>query len=197
MGQNEAHLFLYDGLTTINLTTAFGLSSGITALALNNNGHIAFITDSTDLWSFENGQLDLITESTVLGGLSMNDRGEIVVFDQRLGVGDILLAIPIPSPRDRDGDGVPDAEDRCPDTVIPEAVPTVKLGVNRFALTNADSIFDTVAPKGKGPQKAFTIADTAGCSCEQIIAMLDLGKGHTKFGCSIGAMKRWIKMVNP
>ena len=98
---------------------------------------------------------------------------------------------------DSDGDGIPDDGDICPGTVIPEAVPTQRLGVNRFALTDADGIFDTVAPTGTGSQKVFTIVDTAGCSCEQIIAMLDLGEGHTRFGCSIGAMKEWIGMVTP
>jgi hypothetical protein len=107
-----------------------------------------------------------------------------------------LVNRPILKP-DADDDGIPDAEDVCPDTVIPESVPTKKLGVNRFALTDGDTIFDACALKDKGPQKTFTIEDTAGCSCEQIIAILGLGKGHTKFGCSIGAMKRWIKMVNP
>jgi Sulfatase-modifying factor enzyme 1/FG-GAP repeat len=98
---------------------------------------------------------------------------------------------------DSDGDGIPDDKDTCPGTVIPEAVPTQRLGVNRFALTDADGIFNTVAPTGGGPQKVFTIVDTAGCSCEQIIAMLHLGEGHTRFGCSIGAMKEWIGMVTP
>jgi hypothetical protein len=93
---------------------------------------------------------------------------------------------------DEDGDGIPDDQDECPDTVIPESVPTKKLGTNRFALIDGDTTFDTKAPKGKGPQKAFTIDDTAGCSCEQIIEELGLGKGHAKFGCSISAMEEWI-----
>jgi hypothetical protein len=37
--------------------------------------------------------------------------------------------------------------------------------------------------------------DTRGCSCEQIIEMMALGWGHTKFGCSTGAMLQWIAMV--
>jgi len=52
-------------------------------------------------------------------------------------------------------------------------------------------------PKGKGPQQSFDIFDTAGCSCEQIIDEVGLGKGHTKFGCSIGAMKNWVRRVSP
>ncbi|MGB0513904.1 MAG: hypothetical protein ACPGJE_03585, partial [Wenzhouxiangellaceae bacterium] len=111
---------------------------------------------------------------------------------------------------DSDGDGVLDGADVCPDTVIPEGVPTVRLGVNRFALVDDDGIFDTVAPGGgpraavsahsvrpPGPDVSFTIEDTAGCSCEQIIEAQGLGNGHRKFGCSIGAMRDWIDLVNP
>ena len=100
------------------------------------------------------------------------------------------------NPHDEDEDGIPDDQDECPDTVIPEFVPTKKLGTNRFALVDGDTTFDTKAPKGKGPRKAFTVEDTAGCSCEQIIEEMGLGKGHKKFGCSISAMEEWIDAVN-
>ena len=97
---------------------------------------------------------------------------------------------------DSDGDGIPDDEDICPGTVIPEGVPTERLGVNRFALTDGDVIFDTTPSQGKEPGQVFTLTDTAGCSCAQIIEALGLGEGHTKFGCSSGAMKEWIEMVH-
>lgn len=102
-------------------------------------------------------------------------------------------------PADSDGDGVLDDVDVCPDTVIPEGVPTDRLGVNRFALVDEDGLFDTTPPPGggKGPQASFTIEDTAGCSCEQIIAAQGLGKGHEKFGCSLSAMRDWVDLVNP
>jgi hypothetical protein len=98
---------------------------------------------------------------------------------------------------DGDNDSVSDAEDICPGTVIPEPVPTERLGVNHLALTNDDAIFDTTPPKGGEPREVFTLADTAGCSCAQLIEALGLGKGHTKFGCSSGAMREWIEMVHP
>jgi len=98
---------------------------------------------------------------------------------------------------DEDNDSVSDAEDICPGTVIPEDVPTERLGVNRFALMDGDAIFDTTPSRGKGPREVFTLSDTAGCSCAQIIEALGLGKGHTKFGCSSGAMREWIEMVHP
>ena len=98
---------------------------------------------------------------------------------------------------DEDDDGIPDDQDECPDTVIPESVPTKSLRTNRFAIVDGDTSFDTKAPKGKGPRKTFTIEDTAGCSCEQIIEELGLGKGHVKFGCSISTMEEWVDAVNP
>jgi hypothetical protein len=52
---------------------------------------------------------------------------------------------------DSDNDGIIDPDDVCPDTVLPDTVPTIRLGVNRFALTaNGDGFtFDTTAPQGK------------------------------------------------
>ena len=99
--------------------------------------------------------------------------------------------------QDSDGDGVNDTVDFCPGTVIAEAVPSNILLVNRWALTDGDRDFDTVAPTGKGPSRSYSTTDTAGCSCEQIIAAQGLGKGHTKFGCSISAMDDWVELVTP
>ncbi len=98
---------------------------------------------------------------------------------------------------DSDGDGVSDEVDVCPATVIAESVPTRRLGVNRFALVDDDNAFDTSTPRGGGPGVGFTIEDTSGCSCEQIIVALGLGRGHEKFGCSISAMETWVALVSP
>jgi predicted extracellular nuclease len=98
---------------------------------------------------------------------------------------------------DSDGDGVPDGEDVCPGTAIPESAPTQKLNPNHFALVDGDGIFDTVTKgKGNGPGGSFTVGQTAGCSCEQIVAALGLGNGHLKHGCSIGVMQNWVTLVN-
>jgi len=98
---------------------------------------------------------------------------------------------------DLDKDGVLGADDFCPNTIIPESVPSRSLGVNRFALDAGYNVFDTMAPKGKGPRRSYTTGDTAGCSCTQIIELQGLGNGHTKFGCSISAMDDWVELVNP
>jgi hypothetical protein len=98
---------------------------------------------------------------------------------------------------DEDGDGVPNNQDRCPGTMIPESVPTVRLGTNRWALVDGDGYFDTTAPNGNPPKRSYSLEDTAGCSCEQIIDALHLGNGHRNFGCSNGAMDNWIDFVQP
>lgn len=98
--------------------------------------------------------------------------------------------------KDSDGDGVTDDLDHCPATVIPEAAPTVELRTNNFALTDNDRIFDTTDPNGVGPQASFDIFDTGGCSCEQIVAAQELGKGHLKFGCSLGEMEEWVELIS-
>ena len=102
---------------------------------------------------------------------------------------------------DADGDGVVDELDVCPDTIVPDSdagVPSVRLGTNRWVLSgHGDPLeFVTKKPKGNGPGRSYTIADTAGCSCAQIIDELGLGNGHTKFGCSISAMDDWVALVS-
>jgi hypothetical protein len=71
-------------------------------------------------------------------------------------------------------------------------------GVEDEALVDADNAFDTMAPPGggNGPGAAFTTADTGGCSCEQILDTYHLGKGHYKFGCSVGILKRWVNDIS-
>lgn len=110
-------------------------------------------------------------------------------------LGDVCDSCPKDADNDADADTVCGDEDQCPETALPESVPTLKLGVNRFANTDTDAAFETVLPKGTGPQKSFTMADTKGCSCSQIIEILDLGLGHEKFGCSISAMEDFIALL--
>jgi hypothetical protein len=100
------------------------------------------------------------------------------------------------NPNDDDCDGILNSDDLCANTSIPEDVPTVELGVNRWALVDEDGNFDTRLPAGKGHKRSYSISDTAGCSCEQIIAEMGLGAGHTKFGCSISAMNDWIHWIH-
>jgi len=100
---------------------------------------------------------------------------------------------------DSDDDGVIDLADNCPATTIPESVPTSgELNPNHWALADGDFEFDTVTKgKGKGPNRSYSTADTAGCSCEQIIEAQGLGNGLSKYGCSIGVMDSWVELVTP
>ena len=108
------------------------------------------------------------------------------------------LVLTLSSIPDADGDTIADGDDLCADTTIPESVPTVELGRNRWALVDGDTEFDTspdnrrVGNRGSG----FTLEDTAGCSCEQIIDILELGQGHVKFGCSTGVMNAFRRSVS-
>jgi predicted extracellular nuclease len=96
---------------------------------------------------------------------------------------------------DGDGDGVPDDRDRCPGTKIPETAPAEGLREGRFALIDSDLAFDTLPKRGKAPAGFFSLADTAGCSCEQIALALKLGKGAVKHGCAASRMRRWIGLI--
>ena len=113
--------------------------------------------------------------------------------------GDVCDICPYDAENDADGDSICGDVDLCAGTVLPEGVPMVKLGVNRWADTDGDGVFDTTAPKGQGTSKkaGYTIEDTGGCSCEQIIQNLkwaigEEAKGHVKFGCSTSLMDEWI-----
>ncbi|MCJ7591703.1 MAG: PQQ-binding-like beta-propeller repeat protein [Woeseiaceae bacterium] len=93
---------------------------------------------------------------------------------------------------DSDGDNVADRVDACPNTIIPESVPTLVLKPNQYALTSSIVSSDGLLYFQSSSNTKFTTADTRGCSCEQIVAALGLGNGALKFGCSKSQMRAWI-----
>lgn len=97
---------------------------------------------------------------------------------------------------DADNDHVLDGDDVCPATVIPEAVPTSRLGWYRWTLDNPDGSFTQRNP-GRWSHFSFTTEDTRGCSCEQIIAESRLPryirKINRKYGCSTLLMLHWVR----
>ena len=100
------------------------------------------------------------------------------------------------SPPDSDGDGVVDSADLCAETVIPEDVPTRRLGFYRWALIDDDNVFDT---RGR-TRRQFTTQSTAGCSCEQILDQFQLPPGfdrvQRRYGCSTWLMAFWSHWVH-
>jgi hypothetical protein len=114
------------------------------------------------------------------------------------GAGDACdnCAVSNPDQADADGDGLGDACDLCAGTAVPEAVPTVRLLPNHFALMDGDRTFDTTGKRGASADAAITLDDTRGCSCEQILDRLSLGHGQRKHGCSPGTMRSWLEVVN-
>jgi parallel beta-helix repeat protein len=90
---------------------------------------------------------------------------------------------------DDDQDGVFDPDDFCLGTEPDE--PWEELGTNRWIWNGEDWI--TNSPKGKGPKKDFTMEQTHGCSCSQILGTYDDPmKGHYKFGCSQSVLEEFI-----
>ena len=128
---------------------------------------------------------------------------QVLVHGFGSATGDFDLAIlddGVPSTGANDCDGVPEEFDFCPDTEIPESVPTSgELGDNRFALVTEDGDFDT---GDDDDDVSFSIEDTAGCSCEQIVDALGLDGdddddgGHLEHGCSIGVMEDWLALLD-
>ncbi len=98
---------------------------------------------------------------------------------------------------DTDGDGVPNQDDACSGTALtdPDAgVPSRGLGKNRWALMSPNGEFSTSGNNPTG--RVFTMDDTAGCSCAQIIDTCGYGAGHSKFGCSNSAMDWWTGLYD-
>jgi hypothetical protein len=179
--------------TSTNLSFPFGFG-----LPLNTTGIFGQFQDSFRVTYTG----DTLSSLDILDALGTYDFTNLTVFGWTIDDGPFEAMFIIFNqmtieviPMDQDGDGILDEDDACPDTVIPESVPTVRLGVNRWALVDEDGIFDTVHPNGMGPGFMFDLEDTAGCSCEQIIEETGLGLGHTRFGCSNSAMMEWIAFI--
>lgn len=102
---------------------------------------------------------------------------------------------------DSDYDGVCNIDDLCEYTEIPEDVPLIRLKPNHFALKkgtkiNGVFVFDKGRPGGGVEASQFSIEETGGCSCEQILDKLPGNRiGLYRFGCSYGIMSNWVRYV--
>ena len=98
---------------------------------------------------------------------------------------------------DSDNDGVLNTYDYCSNTSPDETL--LGLGINRHVWYGGEDFTTLVNKKGFATEKdsAFSMADTHGCSCEQILDRLVLATedsfgGHYKFGCSKSIIEDWI-----
>ncbi len=112
------------------------------------------------------------------------------------GDGNVCDLCPNDPLNDADGDSVCGDVDLCsgsvPDTGA--GVPSKTLRKNHWADIDGDGIFDT---SGNNPtDRSFSMQDTAGCSCAQIIDACGYGLGHRKFGCSNGVMDTWTGLFD-
>lgn len=104
---------------------------------------------------------------------------------------------------DADNDGVCDSADLCSGTGTD--VLTVSLGTNRWIWDGNKWVTGPIPGKGKGPQLSYTIDQTHGCSCTQILDWLHANypalygnmEGQYKFGCSISIMNDFISLTKP
>jgi hypothetical protein len=103
---------------------------------------------------------------------------------------------------DEDNDKILDENDFCPNTQLPEQnVTSKKLHPNHFAAIDEDGVFETlirIIGPGEDPEEIdskYTLEDTKGCSCEQILELKPgKNKGEKKYGCTKGTMDNFIDM---
>lgn len=87
---------------------------------------------------------------------------------------------------DSDGDVVLDVDDHCLWTRLGER-PTKNTTKNRYYADANGEFVD-----GRSRKAGITIADTGGCSGQQIVVELGLGNGHIKHGITLPHLKRWV-----
>jgi len=93
---------------------------------------------------------------------------------------------------DEDGDGILNSLDLCPDTFMPESVPTEHMLFKRYALTEDSHIF-RIGPRKKISD--FTLSDTKGCSCKQLVDVAE-GKKSYRFS-QYPRLKRQMRSLFP
>lgn len=76
---------------------------------------------------------------------------------------------------DLDNDTVIDMNDMCPNTQLPESITGDDLKKKHYADVDGDAIFETKDKRHQVVDSEYTLTDTRGCSCEQI---LDLRAEH-------------------
>lgn len=96
---------------------------------------------------------------------------------------------------DQDNDGVPDNQDKCLNTILPENF--AKLEKNHYGDIDGDKIFETLTNKGKVIKDSqYNLTSTYGCSCKQILEFKPgKNKNEEKFGCKKETLDKFIKQI--
>jgi hypothetical protein len=94
---------------------------------------------------------------------------------------------------DEDGDIVNDCyNDVCPGSTGDG----IDLNPNHYAQNVLYGLFE-VGP-GNNPSLVYSMKNTRGCTCLQIVNLLEAGEGHAKHGCSPSIMEEWTGIsANP
>jgi hypothetical protein len=98
---------------------------------------------------------------------------------------------------DEDGDGVVEG-DLCPQTKA-DVSGSVRLNPNHWRYDGV-SFVQGLTRSGRSNRALFTLADTRGCGCDQIIEIFQSYtgfsyNGHRKFGCSQGLVADFMNLV--
>lgn len=102
--------------------------------------------------------------------------------------------------RDDDGDSVQNHKDLCTNTSEHRETFTRMVTTYRW-FWNGNALEQKANGSGKTDGTRFTIHDTLGCSCLQILDKLDTGsednyRAHFKFGCSSGLLESFANKYN-
>ncbi len=115
---------------------------------------------------------------------------EVKIYNHLLSDDEIIEEYRRYSSQDKDGDGVLDNEDMCPNTVLPEYVPTKKLLRKRYVDIDGDGIFET--KEKEIVDSEYSLNDTYGCTCEQILDLKQNNIAEKKFGCRIKTIEMFM-----
>jgi acyl dehydratase len=183
------------GLVIASPANASTSCSGGTLTASTGTGVVSYSGGSAPARTTCTIQVDVTSAVT---GSYVNTTSALTSSLGNSGVATDTLTVTSTAGADDDNDGVPNGSDVCPGTTIPESVPTISQYAGRYALgDDDDTIFDTITDVWRpDPGPTFTLDDTAGCSCEQIIAIQNLPLINTQYGCDLNVMQDWVDLQN-
>ncbi len=136
------------------------------------------------------GAGDACDEDDDNDGIPDTEEREGCQFDMSASCGEVIVV-------DEDGDRVIEG-DYCPGTTA-DVAGSLKLNPNHWRYTGTWWV-KGMTRGGQSNSSAYSMADTRGCSCDQIIDIFarETGydyEGHRKFGCSAGLIEDFMSLV--